>query len=152
LILITAKGDKLDLLGKRGLRLLSCLRWLRLTKVLLLAASTKLLLSSLELLPLEELLLLLWLCCCLLLGPKGLVRGELRLWLLLTKLLLWLLAKLRVLGLKKRLLWLLLLSGLLQESLLRLLQKGLRLLRRKVLEARSLESLGDGSVWLGSKS
>jgi hypothetical protein len=32
------------------------------------------------------------------------------------------------LGLKKSLLWLLLLSGLLQEVLLRLLQKGLRLL------------------------
>ena len=87
MILFAAEGDKLDLLGKWGLRLLG-LRWLRLTKVLLLTASAKLLLSSLELLPLEELLLL-WLCCCLL-GPKGLLRGELRLWLLLTKLLLWL--------------------------------------------------------------
>ena len=71
------------------MRLRLGLSWLRLAKVLLLTASTKLLLSALELLPLEELLLL-WLCCCLL-GPKGLLRGELRLWLL-TKLLL-LLAK-----------------------------------------------------------
>ena len=71
------------------MRLRLGLGWLRLAKVLLLAASTKLLLTSLELLPLEELLLL-WLCCCLL-GPKSLLRGELRLWLL-TKLLL-LLAK-----------------------------------------------------------
>lgn len=74
-----AKGDKLDLLRKWGLRLLG-LGGLRLTKVLLLlAADAKLLLSSLELLALEELLL--WLCCCLL-GPKSLLRRELRLWLL----------------------------------------------------------------------
>ena len=85
--MLTTEGDKLDLLRKRCLRLRLGLSWLRLAKVLLLAASPKLLLSSLELLPLEELLL--WLCCCLL-GPKGLLRGELRLWLL-TKLLLWLL-------------------------------------------------------------
>ena len=88
-ILIPAEGDKLDLLRKRGLRLLD-LSWLWLTKVLLLtaaAANAKLLLSSLELLPLEKLLL--WLCCWLL-GAKGLLRGDLRLWLL-AKLLLWLL-------------------------------------------------------------
>ena len=62
---------------------------------------------------------------------------------------------------KKSLLWLWLLSGLLQqallslrllqEGLLGLLQKGLRLWRREVLEARSLESLGDGSAGLGSE-
>jgi len=104
--LLSTEGDKLDLLRKWCLRLRLGLSWLRLAKVLLLEASPKLLLllTSLELLSLEELLL--WLCCCLL-GAKSLLRGELRLWLL-TKLLLWLLlAKQRVLGLKKSLLWLL---------------------------------------------
>lgn len=43
-------------------------------------------------------------------------------------------------------------SRLLQKTLLGLLQKGLCLLRREVLESWCLESLGDWSAGLGSKS